>query len=315
MEEFVNNKGQRVNFDNSSPNGILLFRETSAIVTAYGTRHLEHHRQQHQQREAEQQQGQAQAHPHIQSVPGDPYRERYKGISLALLTLTVALSGSYVNFGVFALYNDKALENALEVALHLALSVSLEDILAYRKLARNYFAFLDALFRNHLAHLAAKDTATFMTVMAVLHEGLQALEPPMSTHCASAMDHFASYLYNNRNRDWASVHMLKAHVQMDPTLITRLTATLFTQLLFGPYSNHWAVTKPILSLMMADEASFNTYREHLMASQAPENQVKLQEAFEKLLTDISRNLEPTNRERFQQHLASFRQNVRGFLTL
>ena len=34
-----------------------------------------------------------------------------------------ALSGNYVNFGVFELYNDKALENALDVALSLALSV------------------------------------------------------------------------------------------------------------------------------------------------------------------------------------------------
>ena len=40
--EFVSNKANRVNFDNSSPNGILLFRETSSIVCAYGSRILVH---------------------------------------------------------------------------------------------------------------------------------------------------------------------------------------------------------------------------------------------------------------------------------
>jgi exportin-7 len=43
MEEFVYNKAQRVMFDQSSPNGILLFRETSTLIVAYGSRILGHH--------------------------------------------------------------------------------------------------------------------------------------------------------------------------------------------------------------------------------------------------------------------------------
>lgn len=38
MHEFVTNKGQRITFERSSPNGILLFREASRVVVAYGTR-------------------------------------------------------------------------------------------------------------------------------------------------------------------------------------------------------------------------------------------------------------------------------------
>mmetsp|Transcript_37396 Transcript_37396/g.101262 ORF Transcript_37396/g.101262 Transcript_37396/m.101262 type:complete len:805 (-) Transcript_37396:279-2693(-) len=291
LQEFVNNKAQRVNFDNNSPNGILLFRETSSILVAYGSRILHHP---------------------IQTA--NPYKERYKGIALTLLTMTVALTGNYVNFGVFALYEDKALENALQVALQLILSVGLEDVLSFPKLSRHYFSFLDVLFRNHLPFVAAKDTGTFMNLMNVLHEGLQALDPPMSTHCASAIDYLASYLFINRDKDWQSLHMLQAHVAQDPSLLPKLTQTLFTQLLFGPYSNHWSVTRPMLSLMMADESSFTSYRQHLISTQSPENQQKLNEAFTKLLADVARNLEPTNRDRFAQHLATFRQSVRAFLT-
>lgn len=38
--------------------------------------------------------------------------------------LAMALAGGYVNFGVFALYGDKALDNALETVLKLAFNVS-----------------------------------------------------------------------------------------------------------------------------------------------------------------------------------------------
>ena len=39
--ELVYNKGQRLTFDASSPNGILLFREASAVIVAYGRRVLD----------------------------------------------------------------------------------------------------------------------------------------------------------------------------------------------------------------------------------------------------------------------------------
>ena len=48
-----------------------------------------------------------------------------------------ALGGNYVNFGVFELYGDRALADALDIALKMTLSIPLNDILAYRKVWRN----------------------------------------------------------------------------------------------------------------------------------------------------------------------------------
>ncbi len=50
-------------------------------------------------------------------------------MSLCLTILQRALCGNYVNFGVFALYGDMALSNALGIALKLALSLPLEEML------------------------------------------------------------------------------------------------------------------------------------------------------------------------------------------
>uniref|UniRef100_A0A6N2M8Y7 Importin N-terminal domain-containing protein n=1 Tax=Salix viminalis TaxID=40686 RepID=A0A6N2M8Y7_SALVM len=109
MAEFVLNKAQRLTFDSSSPNGILLFREVSKLIVAYGTR--------------------------ILSLPNvaDIYGYKYKGIWVCLTILSRALAGNYVNFGVFELYGDRALSDALDIALKMTLSIPLADILAFRK--------------------------------------------------------------------------------------------------------------------------------------------------------------------------------------
>ncbi|KAK7837537.1 exportin-7-a [Quercus suber] len=111
MAEFVLNKAQRLTFDSSSPNGILLFREVSKLVVAYGSR--------------------------ILSLPNvaDLYAFKYKGIWISLTIISRALAGNYVNFGVFELYGDRALSDALDVALKMTLSIPLADILAFRKCA------------------------------------------------------------------------------------------------------------------------------------------------------------------------------------
>jgi len=149
MQEFVWNKSQRIVFELSSASGILLFRETSAVACAYGSRLLQ------------------------QPVRRDIYAEKYKGISLILQVLTCALSGGYVNFGVFALYDDKALQNAMDISLQLCLTIPAEDVMTYMKLSRSYFAYLEVLFNHHLDVMCGLDSPVFMRLVKTVHEGLQ----------------------------------------------------------------------------------------------------------------------------------------------
>ncbi|XP_022871515.1 exportin-7-like [Olea europaea var. sylvestris] len=60
-----------------------------------------------------------------------------------------ALSGNYVNFGVFELYGDRSLADALDIALKMALSIPLVDILAYRK---SCTLFIEGTIGYHFAH-------------------------------------------------------------------------------------------------------------------------------------------------------------------
>merc|ERR1719261_1582151 len=119
MAEFVNNKSQRITFDQSSPNGILLFREASKILVTYGTRILQRTEFQ------------------------DIYRQKYKGIGNALQMFCQALHGNYTNFGVFELYGDQSLSQSLNLALQMCLSVSFQDLQSYQKPLKSYYFFIE----------------------------------------------------------------------------------------------------------------------------------------------------------------------------
>ncbi|KAF4035500.1 Importin-beta N-terminal domain [Phytophthora infestans] len=293
LQELAYNKAQRVTFDQSSASGILLFRELSSVVVAYGRR--------------------------IQPVPAgkNPYGDKYKGVALCLGILYRALGGSYVNFGVFQLYNDKSLENALEIALQLVLSIPHEDLMHYPKVKNAYFFFLEILFRNQLASVVALEDGIFRQLVQSLHEGMNSYDLAIAAQCATAVDHVASLYFHEmkKKRDTPVKHALRAHVQASPNMWSTLLAALLDILVYGEANSQWALSRPILSLTLCSEEALTNYQQQLSSSQPPENRAQIEEAFAALFADVRPNLEAANRDKFTQRLGQFRNTLRGFLTI
>lgn len=109
VAEFVHNKAQRITFDQTSPNGILLFREASTILVTFGTRILQ------------------------KTQFRDVYVEKYKGIGICLQMFSHSLHGNYTNFGVFELYSDSSLSKSMALALQMCLAIPLQELNAYLK--------------------------------------------------------------------------------------------------------------------------------------------------------------------------------------
>lgn len=137
----------------------------------------------------------------------------------------------------------------------------------------------------------------------------------MSALCAGTIDHIATYMFLNQSKDKPTVRLIRAHIASEPDILHKLMATLFNLLLFNSHANHWAVTRPMLSLMLASEESFTDYQAGLIATQSPENREKLQEEFAKLTADVQRSVDTSNRDKFTQKLTMFRIGVRQFLSL
>lgn len=157
LGEVACNRSQRAAFGNSSASGYLLFRAVSAAVRAFGSRTAG---------------APDMAHPRPDGagVP-DLYRARYKPLAACLACVREALAGGYVNFGVLQLYGDPCLTVLLDTTIRLLLSVPTDHALAYPKLAKPFFAVLEALFASHLPFLAAKDQATFSRLLEVKTRG------------------------------------------------------------------------------------------------------------------------------------------------
>lgn len=66
----------------------------------------------------------------VGDIPKDQlYQQKLKGISICFSMLKAALAGNYVNFGVFHLYGDNALDDCLAMFVKLLLSVPQSDLL------------------------------------------------------------------------------------------------------------------------------------------------------------------------------------------
>jgi exportin-7 len=289
--EFVLNKTQRLAFEASSPNGIKLFWETSKIIVAHGTRLLQ-----------------------LGNVQ-DVYTQKYKGAALCFMILLRGLAGNYVNFGVFELYGDPSLNDALDVTLKLALSIPLNHLMAYQKVARAYFQLIEVLTHNHTAFLVSRDSATFLHVGTSLETGLKSLDVSISSQCAAAVDSLAAFYFNNvvngEGSQTQASQSFVSHIQENPQIFPSILKTLFEIVLFEDCSNQWSLSRPMLSLILLNEQVYTDLKMQIIASQPTEKQQKLASCFGKLMDNIARTLESKNRDKFTQNLTIFRHDFRA----
>ncbi|KTF88508.1 hypothetical protein cypCar_00029762 [Cyprinus carpio] len=278
MAELVHNRSQRLQFDVSSPNGILLFRETSKMITTYGNRILT-----------------------LGEVPKDQvYALKLKGISICFSMLKAVLSGNYVNFGVFRLYGDDALDNALQTFIKLLLSIPHSDLLDYPKLSQSYYSLLEVLTQDHMNFIASLEPHVVMYILSSISEGLTALDTMVCTGCCSSLDHIVTYLFKQLSRSTKKraapmaqesdrfLHIMQQH----PEMIQQMLSTVLNIIIFEDCRNQWSMSRPLLGLILLNE-----------------KQQAMHLCFENLMEGIERNLLTKNRDRFTQNLSVFRREV------
>lgn len=297
--ELVNNRSQRIIFDSSSPNGILLFRETSKILVTYGTHMLANWNRLGGSSGA------------AKNASIDPYRTMYKGTWVCLQTFSRALAGNYVNFGVFALYGDRALVDAMSICFRLMVTIPIDELLAYPKVAKAYFGLIEVLCASHPKDIAEQEHAMFVRVVQSLQEGLQSPEVWMSSQSASALDHLSAFRFRQTMKDTDHGRMLRAHVEQSPALFPTCLNIVFSIITNDDCTNQWSLSRTLLSLILTNEDAFVQIKATTIQSQPPARQTEVAHAFERLMQDIQPNLESKNRDRFTQQVTLFRMALRS----
>ncbi|KAI9028957.1 armadillo-type protein [Phycomyces nitens] len=308
--EFVHNKSQRLNFEISSPNGILIFRDTSQILTTYGTRVLE------------------------QQITDESrkYPFKYKGISICFTILSRCMGGRYINFGVFWLYQDKAIDEAFSMIFRLMLSIPLQDLMGFPKLTKAFFSMLDDFTHEQFMALPSLSPDTFLYMMRACEQGVESTETWVRSHACSAVNNVTSFvaketekaelqrasLAGNSSPDvdrrrssvtFPSTHWLMGYLAQFPHVLPSLFATLFGLILFDDNTEQWSLSRPLYAIMLLQKEYAVKYTSDVINHQLPERREFVTKALNNLMDGIGWSLCTKDRERFSQNVSAFKRDL------
>ncbi|CAB4068948.1 XPO7 [Lepeophtheirus salmonis] len=280
--ELVQNRSQRLMFDVSSPNGILLFREASKIICSYGSRIL-----------------------NLNVGKEDIYRLKLKGISICFSIMKAALCGSYVNFGVF-----------LGTVYFFVGPFGISEIIS------NLLRFIGMpCSRSYEFPRATMEAQVFLYILSTISEGLTAIDTMVCTGCCTTLDHIVTYLFKQvsmkgKTRRGQTVQENDALVQaikMRPEILQQMLSTVLNIIMFEDCRNQWSMSRPLLGLILLNEDYFQQFRDQVIQSQLASKQANMQVWFKNLMVGIERNLLTKNRDRFTQNLTTFRRDINDAL--
>ncbi|KAI9317921.1 armadillo-type protein [Dichotomocladium elegans] len=257
--DFVFNRSQRLNFEISSPNGILLFRDASRVISTYGRHILEHE----------------------VSNANDKYPYKYKGMSICFNILSRCLGGRYINFGVFWLYQDKAINEAFHMMFQLMLNIPLNDLMEFPKLAKACIAMLDDFTKEQLTALPSLEPNTFLYIMHALEQGVESTAPYVRSHACSAIDNICSFMVRETEKEnlrqaiiqaepgrvplastslearrsptskqAPATHWLMGYLAQFSNILPSMLVTVFNLILFDDNQEQWSLSRPLYVLML-----------------------------------------------------------------
>nr|BAN64334.1 conserved hypothetical protein [Babesia bovis] len=297
--ELLDNRGHRITFDKTSANGILLFKESSGIVMNYGVKLLQLIQQ---------------TSPGSRLVTGnnETYKRIYKGAAACLQVLEHTLGGEYVNFGVFEIYGDATLDDVLRLAFQLCLSIPIEDLQAYSKSLHPVYSFLDISTKLFMPQLLSLSSDNVAHLINVCMDGLCSYEASTSLSSASALDNFVTHVYSERNSTvtGGTPHPARLFLESNIGCLRRAMIMIFNLLLSGDSNSAWSISRPLLGLILLNQAEFAQLPQTLAVNMSEEKQTKLQHCFVALMNGIDNTLSHQNKDTFTKNVYIFSQEAR-----
>ncbi|KAI8320230.1 hypothetical protein GQ54DRAFT_312861 [Martensiomyces pterosporus] len=295
MAEFVYNRTQRLNFDVSSANGILIFREASKAMWEYGSQVLKG----------------------SQAVR-DVYKDRYKGVAVCFNILTRLISGKYVAIGVMPLYGDVALENAYSVALELLKQFPVNDVIAYPKLGKATLSMLEVLLAKSNIDLVQLDATAYEQVMRLCVEAFDHAEVAVSSAACGVIDGvFTAAIEGaagtpngaSQGSPHSAISSLVKMVHGRADINQYLLKAMLNIVLFEDRSNDWSFSRPLFCLIVLQTDFALQYTSQVVQYQPAERRADLIKALKELLSSTDFTLSAANRDAFTQALTQYRREV------
>uniref|UniRef100_A0A6G1SBY7 Exportin-7 n=1 Tax=Aceria tosichella TaxID=561515 RepID=A0A6G1SBY7_9ACAR len=299
IAELVDNREKRNYYDSASSESIYLFREVSSIIVSLGTRILT-----------------------LTDIPEENiYQYKLKTISI-MFRITQTSLRAKMNFAVFQLYGDSALNDILQMFVKLFLSIIQCDILSYPKLSLQYYPLLEVLSANHCEFLINLEPQIFGYMLTSLQAGITVSEDRISTSCFIVINNIVSQLFRwltkvprkigsptrakeDEEKRKASMTILETHSQTFHAMM----AIMLDLLMSSDQASHPQLPLPFLGLILLYGDQFQQLKNSVINSQPMERQTAVIQWFDTLMDGVSRNLSQGNRDKFIQNVLAFRRDV------
>ncbi|KAI7855239.1 armadillo-type protein [Circinella umbellata] len=314
--DFVFNRSQRLNFPISSPNSILVFRDTSRVISTFG-RHISERQVTNE---------------------SEKYPYKYKGISICFNILSRCLGGRYINFGVFWLYQDKAIDEAFHMMFQLMLSIPLDDLMGFPKLARAFITLLDDFAQEQLTALPTLEPNTFLYLMQACELAVESTDSFILSHACATINNICTFvaqetekneihksLNGSNNEDSTSndqqrrrsssskqapaTHWLMTYLTQFPNILPSLLVTILNLVLFDDTQDQWTLSRPLYVLMLLQKQYAVEYTSQVINQQLPERREFVTKALNTMTEGVDWTLTIKDRERFSQNVSAFRREL------
>uniref|UniRef100_A0A8R1HPD2 Exportin-7/Ran-binding protein 17 TPR repeats domain-containing protein n=1 Tax=Caenorhabditis japonica TaxID=281687 RepID=A0A8R1HPD2_CAEJA len=300
LSEMVQNRQQRLKFEMSSCSAVLLFKETSKIVSIYGERLLQ-----------------------LPDVSKDRvYKERYKNIGVIFLILKNALIGAYVPFGVFRLYGDSCLQDALTTFVKLFMSIPPDDFHSYTKIAQNHYNLLEHVVQDNMPFVTNLSVDVFCALLRSIHSGMSSADAIVITSACSSLDTILNYLYRRLTRSTPPTNKVGMDpegdniliaVKQHPEILAKMLQAVITLMMFGEVKCQWSLSRPLLGLILIQEDVYTNMKRELTSQQTYDRQADFDMLFTQLMSNVEMNVSVKNKDTFTQNLTRFRRDIAGVL--
>jgi len=207
--------------------------------------------------------------------------------------------------------------------------------LAYPALCEPYFAFMEVMFKQHLAVLLEVEPSAFWLLISSLQEGLGSFSLACSTYAASSLDFMLVSFIEIQQK----VSKLSSRVQAPiPAVLTAqhkaisallshkaslnknggkllhdMFVTLISIFLFDHPANQFTLSRPIFSMLCFDQSCWAEFSHRMIAAQPAESRTRISNALQGVLQGISTfDLEGESKERFYIALNRLKQEFSSF---
>jgi exportin-7 len=289
LSELANNRSSRLNFEITSANGILLFREISKILCTYGNLLLTR-----------------------VTTEDRKYTDIYKGITICFNILENSLKGKYISFGIMKLYGDKALIEAINTYYKLMLSVPLTDMINIPKLSKAHFSLLETFSNDQMMDSDNFNSEAFLYIIKSCAEGIKLFNNSISTEACAVINQICTTVFKENEKSINSnskPHIIVEFLKQYPQILAYLLHNLLDVVIFEDCPNNWSYSRPLLGLILLAKEEFLSYTTKLIQCQIPERKEYFSQQLANLMENVENNLSNKNRDTFTQNLVVFRREM------